>query len=805
MLNYRSSTFKKIVGLMFLAVFLFLGVSGYSPQAQALQSPLPTPQPLQRQEVTLRDTTGETARWSQFTSEGFDLRYPSDWQARVLPDQIAGTRIVEFTHSTPDNRVDASIQVWETWLSPGEDWEQEPEVQFYRKQAGQANHVAEPVLVSGQPGWMTQAQPPINSGSLMRAVFVARESRLYRFRLCAYQDKIIAPYLRTFGLLMSTLQTRLDPNRPSTLTPLESAPKALAAGPVSLAAVTANYNRGAAYAYAAAWYNQQNNGDGCYLWYNGSVLDCVFNSGDYGVDGAHFVNRAVWSGGRPIPQLLPSYPLEARTVSALRSWLINDGWIAVAASQAQVGDVVIIGNQCWAGLVVQTGNPPVVAAHSSEWWGSAGSLQCNGNFNKEYLHAPQGGFYSYLPLIMKPPPPPMKDFTGIHLGRRDEQGLSGDWTTAMLQPIDGQNGGTFPRAVVVLSSQVWHIDRPTNNGRCEVAGATPRDDRPVVWDYLTRAAQNGVTILVRIYPSPGNFQEAVLPGWPSSVVTRTLITTTTPAGGNYCGTNLNNFRAIDDVVNEMDAIQAINRINGWPDNSTYFIPANEPNQEWYGGTGVTVPSRSQSAAWAAMDNYFSALIAYARQYHTQTQILTPSMGPAQYAEGIEWGRYANFCQSQLVGGQKGYALMPSTYQQRSNGFYGYSWHNYYTQGREPYETCLDGGFHVSREFPDFMQQAMILHGYPGFIDETDLCSWFSIGGGNCFNTNSLHSKNDDPAATAASLNYFFQAENQSTNAIPALWLLNNYIFNPEYDWHEAFNDSSNSFYNWFNTWWSTAQ
>jgi hypothetical protein len=796
MLNHSSSTFKKIIALITLPIFLFLGASGSSPKAQAFQSPLPTPQPIQQQEVTLRDTTGETARWSQFTSEDFNLRYPSDWQARVLPDQIAGTRIVELTHNTSDNRIDASIQVWETWLSPGEDWEQEPEVQFYRKQGGQDNHVTEAVLVGGQPGWMMQTQSPINSGSLMRAVFVAHGSRLYRFRLYMYQDKIIVPHLRTFGLLMGTLQTQQGITGPSTLMSPEPTPKALTAAPVSLAAVTANYNRGAAYAYAAAWYNQQNNSDGCYLWYNGSVLDCVFNSGDYGVDGAHFVNRAVAAGGRPIPGL---WNFEARTISVLRTWLINDGWTAVAASQAQVGDVVIIGNQCWAGLVVQTGNPPTVATHSIEQWGSAGPLQCNGNSSKEYLHAPQGGFYSYLPLIMKPPPPPMKDFTGIHLGRRDDPGLAGDWTTDMLQPIDGQNGGTFPRVIVVLSSQVWHIDRPTNNGRCEVAGATPRDDRPVVWDYLTRAAQNGATILIRIYPSPGNFQD-----W-NGVGSHTLIATTTPAGGNYCNGQWASFRAIDDVVNEMDAINAINQINGWPISSTYFIPANEPNQEWY--SSGTTPPISDAQAWQAMDGYFSALIAYARQYHPQVQILTPSMGPAQYAEGIEWGRYAsqgNFCPSQLVGGQKGYALMPSTYQQRSNGFYGYSWHNYYTQGREPYETCLDGGFHVSREFPDFMQQAMILHGYAAFIDETDLCSVIP-GFGNCFNTDPIQNKEADPQATAISLNYFFQAENQATNAIPVLWLLNNYDFNLEYDWHEAFNDGSNSFYNWFNTWWSTAQ
>jgi len=81
-------------------------------------SPLSTPEPPQRPEIALRDTTGETVRWPRFTDAGFTLRYPSDWKVRVFPDQVAGTRIVEFAHSTSDGAVDAAIQVWETWLLP---------------------------------------------------------------------------------------------------------------------------------------------------------------------------------------------------------------------------------------------------------------------------------------------------------------------------------------------------------------------------------------------------------------------------------------------------------------------------------------------------------------------------------------------------------------------------------------------------------------------------------------------------------------------------------------------------------------
>ncbi|MEJ5312451.1 MAG: hypothetical protein WHX52_22020 [Anaerolineae bacterium] len=338
-----------------LIALLSYSLSG-SVETQAFQSPLfhsPlfTPEPPQRPEITLHDATGETVRWSRFTDAGFALRYPSDWQVRVLPHQVAGTRTVEFVHSEPGGQVDAAIQVWETWLSPGEDWEQDAELIFWRTEGLQENAVVEPVLVNGQPGWRVRASHPVVPGTLAQTVLVGREGRLYRFRLYLYQDAVIESYVRVLGLMMGTLRTRRVSPSPFTISPAEpvESPQALS---LSLASTTVNYNRGAAYAYARAWWNRQNNDDGCYLWYNGSVLDCTYHSGDWGVDGAHFVNRAVRAGGRPIPEL-PS--AEARTVSALRTWLLNDGWTVVSASQAQVGDVVIIGNQCWAGLVVEPG------------------------------------------------------------------------------------------------------------------------------------------------------------------------------------------------------------------------------------------------------------------------------------------------------------------------------------------------------------------------------------------------------------------------------------------------------------------
>ena len=185
----------------------------------------------------------------------------------------------------------------------------------------------------------------------------------------------------------------------------------------------------------------------------------------------------------------------------------------------------------------------------------------------------------YLPLVMHNyPPPPPKLHTGIHLGNR-----TGDWSLDMLQPIDGDKGGSWPKAVVVLSDQIWHIERSTTSP-CSIIDAQPRPDRPVVYDYLKRAAQNDVQVIIRIYPSPGNFIDWDDPGHQS----HHLRFDSVPAGDNYCWSEdwpespakpygYQYFRSITDISDEMGNIHASNVADGWTEAG--FEPANEPNIE----------------------------------------------------------------------------------------------------------------------------------------------------------------------------------------------------------------------------------
>ena len=183
------------------------------------------------------------------------------------------------------------------------------------------------------------------------------------------------------------------------------------------------------------------------------------------------------------------------------------------------------------------------------------------------------------------------------------------------------------------------------------------------------------------------------------------------------------------------------------------------------------------------------------------------MAQAQYAEGIDWGQSEDpdnnpdgFCKPQPVinqgGGEvgTGYEIMAHTYLWQNDG---YSWHNYFVQGREAYQSCQAGGMHVSYYFPDTMKYEME-HGRLGLVTEADLCS-----PSQCYGRNSLNAKNDNPAATVQSLRNFFAEEPVD---IIAAWLLNNDEPNrTEYDWHEGYDEAYGALWAWFHRWWSGSE
>lgn len=406
----------------------------------------------------------------------------------------------------------------------------------------------------------------------------------------------------------------------------------------------------------------------------------------------------------------------------------------------------------------------------------------------------------YLPVVLRNYPKPPKQHTGIHLGNRNA-----DWLPEMIEPIDGDNGGEWPKAVVVLSEQIWHIERNTTPP-CEIVNVYPRPDRSVAYNYLRRAAQNQVQVIVRIYPSPGNFED-----WNQPVKdNHRLVTDVTPAGDDYCNLNYHQFRSIADVADEMGYIHAANVADGWVESG--FESANEPNIEWYGSH--TDPEIANPLAWDDMDAYFSALYVYVHEHYLDIKVFTPPMSQGAFAEGVEW---SDLCGARLLtDGTCGYDHMRSTYETHNDG---YSWHNYWNQGREGFVTCKEGGGHVFTAFPDWLQQAILNSTNPVHITESDLHSLCQGTG------NPLNWKDDDPVATTNSLLIFINQGDWLVD-FNAVWLLNDntgYRKDPndcngetderylrEHDWHEAYDEDDRDppegqeFRLWFTTWWPQA-
>jgi hypothetical protein len=284
----------------------------------------------------------------------------------------------------------------------------------------------------------------------------------------------------------------------------------------------------------------------------------------------------------------------------------------------------------------------------------------------------------------------------------------------------------------------------------------------------------------------------------------------TPGNLPQCGSD-GEFRTVADIGDEMLAIQ-LYVTTAYDDWQVWgFEAGNEPNIEWYRYVNdPTSPSTDQFAAWQDMDGYFSSIYEYvtrnvAERYpNLFMRVLTPPMAQGAYAET----RSMQTCSLYTLQGTgaSGYEAMsvfsgvaPAVEPVND----GYSWHNYYSQGKEAYTDCPNGQ-HVSRVFPWYMWYYLSNNVRPGVITEADLASP-SMGYGN-----PITDKDADPAATFNSLNTFVAQESLAPSI--AIWLLNDNITqNPgthsEHRWHQAYDSDYTPTYfrNWFWQWWNYSQ
>lgn len=340
--------------------------------------------------------------------------------------------------------------------------------------------------------------------------------------------------------------------------------------------------------------------------------------------------------------------------------------------------------------------------------------------------------------------------------------------------------------------------------------------------------------MIRVYPSPGNFEDWRSPGQNHNLIYEP--DGATPGGASYCGDPQGNdglpsapyyFRSPGDVAAEMNAIYNLNVANGWPADRFFFEPANEPNKEWYADkyrdNPNLFPHIDNEAAWMAMDNYFMAIYDTAKTLNNGIQILTPPMSQNAYAEYRQFGSCVEnilIVDGVPTSGVAGYDKMPRTYDDKNNGW---SWHNYWRNGVEFWQDAYCSSDNILSDqlfqaFPQALQDRINISVKPAFITEADLLS-------PCVYQDPLHIQitNKDVRADAAQESIWRFAYELHGADYVAVWMLTSQWAdpplpnsgqdvgncddpsgNPEQAWHEAYRDAPyNGTYerDWFWLWW----
>jgi hypothetical protein len=323
----------------------------------------------------------------------------------------------------------------------------------------------------------------------------------------------------------------------------------------------------------------------------------------------------------------------------------------------------------------------------------------------------------------------IKSKSGIHLG----SGVQGNWSVLMQTRLTGGNAsqGVYPAVIVILSSDLFNYVR--GGPACRISGINASNPvkNQALYNYLTDAARKGTKIVIRIFPSPGNFQNVLGMG------SKTLLTQPgerppKPGGGlaDYCSL-INGrspdtyFRSVDDIAQEMIVIRDYtSNASGWRPYA--FEPANEPNSEWY----PIVFEVQNAQNWAKMDAYFTNVYLQVHPNGTNSDIrvLAVPMAQSYYAEErniIDCSPYGD-----MGGRSSGLEWMENTWMESVNGSHvnyndGWSWHNYWKPGEEGAtsdNSCSEFSGHNFQAFTSALKSKILNSPDLAFITEADVYS-----------------------------------------------------------------------------------
>lgn len=264
------------------------------------------------------------------------------------------------------------------------------------------------VSVKGVNAWEITATDP--DETLCKEIIVGWPEAWLRFQLSTEDNPQLCQDDELFLTILSSIQIRSGENIPGT-PPSPAAPEA----PEGI-----NYNRNAAYNYAAAWWNQASNSDGGYY---------------SGADGAHYVAHFMQAGGFLIHTNAGqdhSNPI-VYNVAAQRGYVLGLSYVQVtSAGNLSVGDIIYIyggSSWCWEEAVVSmSGGIPYISTHSVNTW--------NVRYDLYYCGSASAHSYEFVHIDDSADP---KLYSGISLSPETQQQYGNVAVSFSVRNYGGQN------------------------------------------------------------------------------------------------------------------------------------------------------------------------------------------------------------------------------------------------------------------------------------------------------------------------------------------------------------------------------
>lgn len=320
------------------------------------------------------------------------VRYPPTWEkhAALTAEDAGGLHVAgegESIHVLMERAPNVSAQAHQQMPS------------FIARYEG-LGHPVRAVRVKGLAAW--EAAPAASVDGVCQEMAVAMPGAWARFQLASDAERQQCPSRQVWDLVVSSLQIRVDNHEPAADVEAQAA-----RAPRS--ATLIDYNRSAAYNYAATWGPVADNDDNYYYYLSDGTP----------VDGAHFLAHVMQAGGFPIHWNAGQGhgdPIVAN-INSQRSYVQGTGEVSVvSAGSMDVGDIIYMNSDsgwCWGLAVVRMdGSTPYVSTHSDELF--------NIRYDLCYCNSPNY-WYEFNHINDSPPPANPQINSGLDLNPSTQQ------------------------------------------------------------------------------------------------------------------------------------------------------------------------------------------------------------------------------------------------------------------------------------------------------------------------------------------------------------------------------------------------